>query len=120
MFNNISYFQIGQSDEDERFSRRQWFAVRNQLGEPIDWGFWAGKEIFGGQVVTLQDQGFTWQEVLFFPSVSRQAVDASTIYNIFTGTERIVSDTDTLLPVGSYRYSFYLDTEWSSKIVNPV
>ena len=120
MFNNLSYFQINKSDEDERFSRRQWFAVRNQLGDPIDWGFWAGKEIFGGQVVTLQDEGFTWQEVLFLSSIVRDGVDGSNIYNIFTGTERIVSDTDTLLPVGSYKYSFYLDTEWSSKVVNPV
>ena len=120
MFNNVSYFQTNLADDEERFGFRQWFAVRSQLGEPLDWGFWAGKELVGGEAIPIPDAGFTWQEVLFLSTIVREELDASNIYNIFTGTERIVSDSDTPLPVGAYQYKFYLDTEWSSKVVNPV
>jgi hypothetical protein len=119
MFNNISYFQTSKADDEERFGFRQWFAVRSQLGELVDWGFWAGKEIVGEELIDADGEKFDWQDVLFLSAVAREELDASNIYNIFTGTERIISETDTPLPVGSYQYSIYRNIRWSSRVVNP-
>ena len=121
MFNNISFFQTNKADDEERFGFRQWFSVANQLGEPIDWVFWTGKELVGSELIDGPEvERFTWQNVLFLSALVREELDASNIYNIFTGTERIVSDSDTPLPIGKYQYSVYRNVEWSSKIVNPV
>jgi len=120
MFNNISYSQTTQADDEERFGFRQWFSVRSQLGEPLDWGYWAGKELVGGQVIEIPDAGFTWQEVLFLSSIVREEIDASTLYNVFTGTQRAIVNQDIALTVGSYQYNFYNDLRWSSNTVAPV
>ena len=120
MFNNISYFQTNRADDEERFGLRQWFAVRSNLGDLLDWGYWAGKEVIGGEAITIPDEGFTWQEVLFLSSLVRNELDASNIYNIFTGTERIVADSDNFLPIGNYEYKVYKKLQWSSAIVKPV
>ena len=120
MFNNISYFQTTQADDEERFGFRQWFAVRSQLGDSLDWGYWAGKELVGNDVIDIPGLGFTWREVLFLSINFREELDASNIYNIFTGTERIISDVDTFLPVTGYQYSIYKNLRWSPRTVNPV
>jgi hypothetical protein len=120
MFNNISYFQTTFADDEERFGFRQWFAVRSQLGEPLEWGFWAGKEVVGEEVVEIPGLGSTWREVLFLSSILREELDASNIYNIFTGTERIISDVDTYLPITGYQYNIYRNLRWSPRTVTPV
>ncbi len=119
MFNNITYLQTNRADDDERFGFRQWFAVRSQLGDPLDWGYWAGKEIVGGEVVDLE-QTFNWEQVLLFSSVLREEVDASTIYNVFTGTERITSEGDNPLRLDGYEYNVLKNIRWSSNVVTPV
>ena len=120
MFNNISYFQTTESDDDERFGFRQWFAVRSQLGDSLDWGYWAGKELVGDVILDIPGEGFTWRELLYLSISLRPELDASNIYNIFTGTERIISDVDTPLPIANYQYNIYKNLKWSSSIVDPV
>jgi hypothetical protein len=120
MFNNISYFQTNRADDEERFGFRQWFSVLSQLGELLDWGYWAGKEDIGGEIVDTNAEKFFWQNVLFLSSIAREELDAANIYNIFTGTERIVSETDRTLPIGRYQYSVLKKTLWSSKVVDLV
>jgi len=119
MFNNISYFQTNKADDEERFGFRQWFSVRSQLGDPLEWGFWAGKETIGGEVVDTDGDKFFWQDVLFLSAIAREELDASNIYSIFAGTERIVSETDRLLPIGKYQYGVYRNVRWSSRVVDP-
>lgn len=120
MFNNVSYYQTSLADDEERFGFRQWFAVRSELGDPLDWGYWAGKELVGEEVIPIPGEGFTWQEVLFLSSIVREELDASNIYNIFTGTERILSDSDNFLPIGNYQYKVYRQLRWSPTTVKPV
>jgi len=120
MFNNISFFQTSRADDEERFAYRQWFAVRSSLGSSLDWGYWAGKELVGQETVIIPGQGFVWEEVLFFSSTLREEIDASNIYNIFTGTERIVVGSDELLPIGKYQYKVYTKLRWSPTTVKPV
>ena len=120
MFNNISYYQTTLADDEERFGFRQWFAVRSQLGDSLDWGYWAGKEVIGGEVLDVLGEGFSWQEVLFLSSIVREELDAANIYNIFTGTERIVGQVDDSLPIGKYQYKIYKNLRWSPTTVKPV
>ena len=120
MFNNISYFQTTEADDEERFGFRQWFAVRSQLGEPLDWGYWAGKELVGDVALDIPGEGFSWREVLYLSTTLREELDASNIYNIFTGTERIVSDVDTPLFIDKYEYNIYKNLQWSPTVVDPV
>lgn len=120
MFNNISYFQTTEADDEERFGFRQWFAVRSQLGEAIDWGFWAGKEEIGGDVIDILGLGTIWQEVLRLSTVPREELDASNIYNIFTGTERIISDVDMPMPIAKYQYKIFRNLRWSPTTIDPV
>jgi len=54
-FDNISYYQTTIRDDEERFGFRQWFSVRNTLGNDLDWGYWAGKEVVAGEVVNDVD-----------------------------------------------------------------
>jgi hypothetical protein len=120
MFNNISYLQTNRADDEERFGFRQWFSVRSQLGDPLDWGYWAGKELVGEEVIDLPEEGFTWEQVLLFSSILREEIDASTIYNTFTGTERITSEGDRPFTLKGYQYSVLKDIRWSSNTVTPV
>jgi hypothetical protein len=121
MFNNISYFQTSKSDDEERFGFRQWFALRSQAGSALDWGYWAGKELVGNVIVDVPDRGFDWQDVLFLSiNLLREEINPSNIYNVFTGTDRIISEIDRPLSVGNYGYFVYQNLRWSSKTVDPV
>lgn len=116
-FNNLSFYQTTVSDDEERFGFRQWFSVRNNLGTDLDWGYWAGKEIVGGEIVPIPGEGFTWNEVLFLSAIIREEIDASNIYDIYTGTARIVAETDNNLRIQDYQYNVYKDLSWQQNTV---
>ncbi len=120
MFNNISYLQTTRADDAERFSFRQWFSVKSEAGDLINWGYWAGKRIEGGVELEFPEEAFTWEQVLLFSSTLKEEVDGSTIYNIFTGTERISSEEDRSLSLTGYQYSVLKNIRWSSNTVTPV
>jgi hypothetical protein len=112
MFDNISYYQTSIRDDEERFGFRQWFSVRNRLGADIDWGYWAGKEQVGDNVIDIPGEGFTWQEVLFLSAILREELDASTVYNVYTGTSRIIAESDNNFVINNYEYNIYRDLTW--------
>jgi hypothetical protein len=117
MFNNVSFFQTSVADEAERSGTRRWSSVRSQLGELYEWGFWAGKEIIGGEIVDVLDEGSSWQEVVSLSAIFRKELDASNIYNIFTGTERIIAESGNRLPITNYRYSVLQDLRWLTQVI---
>jgi len=119
MFNNVSIYESTIVDDEERFGFRQWFSVRNAGGEDFDWGYWAGKEVVGDEVIVIPDAGFSWQEVLFLSSLQKAEIDAEAIYKIFTGTSRIVAGDDNLLAIKNYEYKVYQNLQWSSNLVTP-
>ena len=120
MFNNFSFYQTTLSDDEERFGFRQWFAVRSFLGDPLDWGYWAGKELVGEVVIPSGDQQFTWQEVLFLSTTLREELDGEKIYNIYTGTERSISTSDQLFKLQDYQYKLYNKISWVENTVSGV
>lgn len=120
LFNNISYYQTTQLDESQRFAYRKWFAVRSGIDNPLDWGYWAGKDqTLEGEVYVVSD-GFSWQEVLFLTEAEPTVPDASLVYNQYTGTNSTVFDTESSLRLSNYSSSVIRNANWSNSISTPV
>lgn len=118
-FDNVSFYETTKADDDARFGYRQWFAVRNNLGEDLDWGYWAGKEVVGEEIVVIPGAGFAWDDVLKKSAIVREEIDGKNVYNIYTGTERIIADSDNALSINDYEYNFYKNVRWKKNIVTP-
>ena len=103
LVDNISYYQVTEEDEAERFAFRKWYAVRSEPDNPLDWDYW--------------DES-TWQEVLFLTENEPRIIDPSKIYKQYTGTDRVVLQSDSALSVGQYRYSFFRNVRWSRQILD--
>lgn len=103
LVDNISYYQITEEDEAERFAFRKWYAVRSEPDNPLDWDYW--------------DES-TWQEVLFLTENEPRIIDPSKIYKQYTGTDRVILESDSSLSVGQYRYSFFKNLRWSRQILD--
>jgi hypothetical protein len=120
LFNNVSYYQTTQLDEIQRFALRKWFAVRSAVDNPLDWGYWAGKDVVDDEIVVVPNAGFTWQEVLFLTQADPTVPDASEIYKIYTGTNSIIFDTQSSLVIKNYKSSVYKDLIWNSFVTDAV
>jgi hypothetical protein len=103
LVDNISYYQITEEDEAERFAFRKWYAVRSEPDNPLDWEYWNES---------------VWQEVLFLTEADPRVIDPSVIYKQYTGTDRIISASDGSLVANSYRYSFFKDLRWNRVILD--
>jgi hypothetical protein len=119
-FDHVSYYQTSIRDDEERFGFRQWFSVRNRLGEDIDWGYWAGKEAIGDEVIDIPGEGFTWQEVLFLSAILREELDASNIYDIYMGISRIIAESDNSFVINNYNYNIYRNIRWQQNVISAV
>lgn len=120
MFDNVSIYETTLADDEERYGFRQWFSVRNAGGEDFEWGYWAGKELVGDEIIVIPDAGFTWQEVLFLAASQTAEIDAEAIYKIFTGTSRLIVGDDQVLTLNNYRYKFTSNIVWSQNIITAV
>lgn len=120
MFDNFTYYQTTFADDEERFGLRQWFGVSSLLGEPLDWSYWSGLETVGGEVVPTGEQAFIWQQVKYFSDTLREELNAGKIYQIYTGTNRNISDTDQLLLLQNYSYKSFNSISWTENTVNPI
>jgi hypothetical protein len=103
LVDNISYYQITEEDEAERFAFRKWYAVRSEPDNPLEWEYWNES---------------VWQEVLFLTEAEPRVIDPSVIYKQYTGTDRVVSSSDDSLVFGNYRYSFFKDLRWNRIILD--
>ena len=118
-FDNITYYQTSIRDDEERFGFRQWFSVRNSLGEDLDWGYWAGKQLVAGEIIPdPENDGFTWRTLLFRSAILREELDGETIYKIYTGTNRIVAESDNDFVIGDYAYSVYRNNDWQQNTIS--
>jgi hypothetical protein len=107
MFNTISYYQSTNLQEVTEKEYRLWFSVKSSLSGPLEWDFW-------------KTAPYLWQGVLVKSSTSYYGVDPSTIYNSYTGTNKIIIDTDKVLTLNSYNYSVYQDISWTQSTINAV
>jgi len=104
MFDALSFYQITEEDEAERFSYRKWYAVRSEPDNVLDWDYW--------------DESL-WSEVLFLSAEADPTIlDAGKIYKQYVGTDRLVFNDDYTLNLGNYRYSTFKDVRWSRQILD--
>jgi hypothetical protein len=94
MFNTISYYQSTNLQEVQKVDARPWFAVKYEIPETLEWDYW-------------KSSSFTWEGVLILSSTSYYGVDPSTIYKSYTGTNKIIVDTDKVFTVNGYEYTVY-------------
>jgi len=103
MFDAISFYQVTEEDEAERFAFRKWYAVRSEPDNVLDWDYW--------------DEN-TWSEVLFLSESEPTILDPAKIYKQYVGTDRLVFDNDYVLSLDNYRYSVFKDLRWSRQILD--
>lgn len=103
MFDAISFYQITEEDEAERFAFRKWYAVRSEPDNVLNWDYW--------------DESL-WSEVLFLSESEPTILDPAKIYKQYVGTDRLVFDNDYVLSLDNYRYSVFKDLRWSRQILD--
>jgi len=107
LFNNISFYQSTNLQEVQNVAERPWFRVKVLNGLDLDWKFW--------------DTGsFNWNKVLVLSETSYYGVNPSEVYKSYTGTNKIIVDTDKVLRLGNYKYTAYSDVNWNQVVVDPV
>jgi hypothetical protein len=114
MFNNIFQYQISKLDEEARTIYRKWSAVSQPGGEPEWWDFWKS----GDPQNEASDpvDPFVWRTVLTLSSEAAPVFDGNTIYQKYTGTDRIVVDSNNSFKLNNYSYQFYKDVRWDSTV----
>ena len=110
MFNNVSHYQSTEADEASRSIYRRWSGVKDEDGTSREWEYWRDLEIVAGQA-------FKWRNVLFISSENFEGVDGEKIYKKYTGTDRVVIDTDQVFRIHNYQYNVYKDLVWKSSVV---
>lgn len=93
-FNTISYYQSTNLQEVQKVDVRPWFGVKYAIPLTLEWDYW-------------KTSPYVWDGVLILSSTSYYGVDPSTIYKSYTGTNKIVIDTDKVFTVNGYQYSVY-------------
>ena len=93
-FNTISYYQSTNLQEVQKVDIRPWFGVKYSLPLTLEWDDW-------------KTSSFVWRGVLVLSSTSYYGVDPSTIYKSYTGTNKIIIDTDKVFTVNGYEYTVY-------------
>ena len=93
-FNAISYYQSTNLQEVQKVDFRPWFGVKYSLPVTLEWDYW-------------KTSPFVWDGVLILSSTSYYGVDPSTIYKSYTGTNKIIIDTDKVFTVNGYEYTVY-------------
>ena len=93
-FNAISYYQSTNLQEVQKVDFRPWFGVKYSLPVTLEWDYW-------------RTSPFVWDGVLILSSTSYYGVDPSTIYKSYTGTNKIIIDTDKVFTVNGYEYTVY-------------
>lgn len=116
LFNNLSYYQASQADEASRSVYRNWADVKILENLPKDWAYWKNLDADPGEPGT---QTYTWRNLLIVSSEGYPGFDMKNIYQKYTGTGRIVIDTDSQFRLNNYKYTVYKDISWQSIVVNP-
>jgi len=105
-FNVISYYQSTTLQEIQQTSFRKWFRVKYAGAETLDWDFWT--------------PAYRWGGMLVLATKSFYGVDPDIIYKSYTGTNKIIIDTDKKVTLEGYEYNFYQGIAWQQSTSTPV
>lgn len=93
-FNTISYYESTNLQEVQKIEIREWFNVKYALPLTLEWDYW-------------HTSSYMWNGVLVISSTSYYGIDPSTIYKSYTGTNKIIIDTDKTFTINAYEYKMY-------------
>ncbi len=93
-FNTISYYQSTNLQEVQQVEIRPWFAVKYAIPLTLEWDYW-------------KSSSFIWDGVLVLASSSYYGVNPETIYKSYTGTNKIIVDSEKVFTINDYEYSVY-------------
>jgi hypothetical protein len=114
LINNISYYESTNLQEIQSSVNRPWSKVlaQNETTNYI-WNFW--------------NENFIWGDVLVLSTSSEFGVDASNIYQTYTGTNKIIVDDTRIdldltnsLTLQDYQYTVYQDISLQSRTISAV
>ena len=118
IFNNVSYYQITPEDEAEGVAFRKWYAVRSAPNQPLDWQYWKDLEGDPNPENSEETLPYSWNNVLFLTEARENSIDTTNIYKQYTGTDRVIFQSDSTLQFNNYRYSAFKDVRWSRQILD--
>lgn len=93
-FNTISYYQSTNLQEVQQVEIRPWFAVKYASPLVLEWDYW-------------KSSSYIWDGVLVLASSSYYGVNPDTIYKSYTGTNKIIIDSEKVFTINDYEYSVY-------------
>lgn len=106
IFNILSFYQQTTLQEVQQITTRPWFKVKYADFTELSWDFW--------------NPAYRWGEVLVISTKSYYGVDPEQIYKSYTGTNKILVDTDDIFALGGYEYNFYQNTAWQQNTINAI
>jgi hypothetical protein len=89
-FNTISYYESTNLQDVQETEFRKWFGVKYIAPENIEWNYW----LTGGS---------DWDGVAVLSKTNYYGVDPSTIYKSYTGTNKIIIDSEASLVINNER-----------------
>jgi hypothetical protein len=107
-FNTISYYESSnlQDVKDEEY--RKWFGVKYIYPQTLEWDYWLTGE-------------FLWEGTLVLASTNYYGIDPSTIYKSYTGTNKIIIDSQASLIIDNTRtnteHEYRIYSGVSSKLI---
>lgn len=109
LVNNLTFYEETAFQQAQAGVIRQWSGVktRNVLDVPVglDWSAWSQS---------------SWQDVLVISPDEYLGISPSEIFNIYTGTNKIIAGDTTSIIFGNYAYSIYQGVVSQAKTVTPV
>lgn len=107
LFNTISYYESSNLQEIQEDEYRKWFGVKYVIPENLEWDYWLTGD-------------FLWEGTLILATTNYYGIDPSTIYKSYTGTNKIIIDSQSKLQIGNkrsannYEYRVYSDIKSKS------
>jgi hypothetical protein len=104
LVNNLSYYQISEEVINQYQVFKTWSTIDNN-----DWDYWKTND--------------TWQTLLRSSDSLEVSIDASDVYRIFMGTNKVISDSksdDLAITFTNYQYSIYNNVSKQSRIQKPL
>jgi hypothetical protein len=89
-FNTISYYESTNLQDVQETEFRKWFGVKYIAPEDIEWNYWLTNSSL-------------WDGVAVLAKTNYYGVDPSTIYKSYTGTNKIIIDSDASLVIDNER-----------------
>lgn len=92
LFNTISYYESSNLQDVQEAEYRRWFGVKYILPQTIEWDYWLTGD-------------FLWEGTLVMASTNYYGIDPATIYKSYTGTNKIIIDSQSSLVIDNERSS---------------